>query len=112
MHIFDRVGKWYNAPVLVGLVYLEIRRTLHQKYNLIAVEIAKSHHRVPAPHRYAVMNYCKQSQNVYDNGPTETSYAEDESFFGRNMEAQPQTNKVLSRSHSQLNLTNQAAFHL
>ncbi|KAL2634211.1 hypothetical protein R1flu_005690 [Riccia fluitans] len=33
----DRFVKWYKLPVFMGLLYLELRRTLHQKYNLIAV---------------------------------------------------------------------------
>ncbi|KAG0629667.1 hypothetical protein M758_1G120800 [Ceratodon purpureus] len=95
MHISDRIGKWYNAPVIVGLVYLEIRRTLHQKYNLIAVGNAKSY-QAPAPQRNDVLSFCEHgSQQRNGSAEPSTSYSDGESFFGRNMAPQPQKDKLL-----------------
>lgn len=95
MHISDRIGKWYNAPVIVGLVYLEIRRTLHQKYNLIAVGNAKSY-QAPAPQRNDVLTFCEHGSQQRNGSAAEpsTSYSDGESFFGRNMAPQPQKDKV------------------
>jgi hypothetical protein len=89
------VGKWYNAPVLVGLVYLEVRRTLHQKYNLIAVGHAKSYNPVSAPHRSEVLKFCKQG-SLTENGSSDPniSFTYGDSFFGRNLGPQPQKHQV------------------
>ncbi|KAL3693413.1 hypothetical protein R1sor_007064 [Riccia sorocarpa] len=37
VHLSDRFLKWYKLPVIFGLLYLNLRRSLHQKYNLIPV---------------------------------------------------------------------------
>ncbi|KAL3691458.1 hypothetical protein R1sor_005109 [Riccia sorocarpa] len=37
VNIGDRHFKWYKLPVFMGLMYLEFRPTVHQKYNLIAI---------------------------------------------------------------------------
>lgn len=96
MHIFDRVWKWYNAPVIVGLVYLEVRRTLHQKYNLIAVGHAKSYNPVPTPHRSEVLKFCKHGSQT-ENGSSDPniSFSYGDSFFGRNLGPQPQKHQLL-----------------
>lgn len=114
MHIFDRVWKWYNAPVIVGLVYLEVRRTLHQKYNLIAVGHAKSYNPVPTPHRAEVLKFCKHGSQT-ENGSSDPniSFTYGDSFFGRNLGPQPQKHQVhltLTKLNSIIQLRSQLLF--
>ncbi|KAL3676751.1 hypothetical protein R1sor_026699 [Riccia sorocarpa] len=59
VNIGDRHFKWYKLPVFMGLLYLEFRRTVHQKYNLIAV------------------------------GPYTENTGDEGAFIGRNMEQAP-----------------------
>ncbi|BBN01025.1 fatty acid alpha-dioxygenase [Marchantia polymorpha subsp. ruderalis] len=65
VNLSDRHLKWYKVPVFLGLVYLELRRLLHQKYNLIAV------------------------------GPPDEDSGDQYSFFGRNMDQQSQQDELL-----------------
>ncbi|MGR2462639.1 hypothetical protein ACUX4R_27665, partial [Salmonella enterica] len=37
VHSFDKLGLWHRSPVFLGLLYLAIRRHLHQEYNLLNV---------------------------------------------------------------------------
>lgn len=37
VHFVDKLNLWYRLPVFLGLIYLAVRRHLHQKYNLIKV---------------------------------------------------------------------------
>ncbi|KAG6542641.1 hypothetical protein Mapa_015972 [Marchantia paleacea] len=37
VNLSDRFLRWHKLPVFMGLIYLELRRLVHQKYNLIAV---------------------------------------------------------------------------
>ncbi|CAN1725955.1 Alpha-dioxygenase PIOX [Linum perenne] len=37
VHSIDKKGVWHRLPVFMGLIYLELRRHLHQSYNLINV---------------------------------------------------------------------------
>ncbi|KAL3691462.1 hypothetical protein R1sor_005113 [Riccia sorocarpa] len=59
VNIGDRHFKWYKLPVFMGLMYLEFRPTVHQKYNLIAI------------------------------GPNTGNTGEYGAFIGRNMEQAP-----------------------
>ena len=65
VHFADRFWGWYNAPVVLGLLYLELRRLILQKYNLIAVGDED------------------QAKDLPGHG-----------FMGRNMLPQPEKNKV------------------
>lgn len=91
MHFFDRYWGWYNAPVLVGLIYLEFRRTLHQKYNLIAVGNARVKSRSNPIQQLDALR-CVSGKFNYSTagGPSES-----DTFFGRNVMPQVQTDKVL-----------------
>ncbi|KAG6555135.1 hypothetical protein Mapa_003170 [Marchantia paleacea] len=64
VNLSDRYLKWYKVPVFLGLVYLELRRLLHQKYSLIAV------------------------------GPPDEDPGDQYSFFGRNMDEQSQQDEL------------------
>jgi alpha-dioxygenase len=93
VHLLDRFWGWYNTPVLVGLVYLGLRRTLHQKYNLVAVGSAQQNKEPTPPPLKA------QVVNVVANGASNGALAKDNSnpghgFFGRNMLPQPDQNQV------------------
>jgi len=37
VHSIDKLGIWHRLPVFLGLLYLAIRRHLHQEYNLFNV---------------------------------------------------------------------------
>ncbi|RWV79379.1 hypothetical protein GW17_00059493, partial [Ensete ventricosum] len=37
VHSLDRLKLWHKLPVFLGLTYLQQRRTLHEKYNLLDV---------------------------------------------------------------------------
>ncbi|MCL7027661.1 hypothetical protein MKW94_026424 [Papaver nudicaule] len=37
MHFIDKLGIWHRLPVFFGLLYLGIRRHLHNRYNLLSV---------------------------------------------------------------------------
>lgn len=37
IHSIDKLGIWHRLPVFMGLIYLAIRRHLHQTYNLFNV---------------------------------------------------------------------------
>jgi len=92
VHLSDRFWKWYNAPVILGMVYLELRRTLHQKYNLIAVGSAKQNqeYQIPtAPLRAEAVNLLngEGSLPLHNDQPVH-------GFFGRNAEPQPQKSQV------------------
>ena len=91
MHFFDRYWGWYNTPVFVGLIYLEFRRTLHQKYNLIAVGNARVKSRSNPIQQLDALR-CVSGKFNYSTagGPSET-----DTFFGRNVMPQVQTDKVL-----------------
>lgn len=70
VHFSDRFWRWYNAPVVFGLLYLEFRRLIHQKYNLIAV------------------GDKDQASSLPGHG-----------FFGRNVLPQPEKNEPLGDPH-------------
>ncbi|XP_024366728.1 alpha-dioxygenase PIOX [Physcomitrium patens] len=83
VHFSDRFWRWYNTPVVFGLLYLELRRTIQQNYNLIAVGNAKDRNlQVPTPSRMAVVNYIDQPGSSSHTTFDEEDYA---GFFGRNM---------------------------
>lgn len=95
MHFFDRYWGWYNAPVFVGLIYLEFRRTLHQKYNLIAVGNARVQSRSsPIQQLDALRCVSGKFNSSTAGGPSEA-----DTFFGRNIMPQVQTDKVRIISH-------------
>ncbi|GER29463.1 alpha-dioxygenase 2 [Striga asiatica] len=75
VHSVDKLGKWHRLPVIVGLIYLILRRRLHQNYNLF--------------------NVGKKPVELRSDGPARLS--EEGSFFGRNILPVPQSNKLLAR---------------
>ena len=104
VHLSDRLWKWYNAPVVLGLVYLELRRTLHQKYNLIAVGTSKQdlQYQVPAPLRDETIKLFTDSGGAKDDEQSALLHNDqpDHGFFGRNAEPRHQKSQVRSSSSS------------
>lgn len=89
IHFVDRYYAWYKLPVFLGLAYLAIRRSLHQRYNLLNVGRSKSNirtHPVEIPYRTA---------NGKFNDPFNIETGDEGSFFGRNMLPSPQKHEIL-----------------
>jgi len=85
VHSIDKLGIWPRLPVLLGLLYLAIRRHLHQEYNLFNVGTT------PTVVRF---NEVAGSQGT---------------FFGRNMLPVDQKKKVHNQSYTYIKLVNE--FH-
>ena len=82
VHLFDRFWGWYNAPVVLGLIYLALRRRLHEKYNLVPVGNAQQNKETAAA-LGASNGALDQANNYPGHG-----------FFGRNMLPHPDKNQV------------------
>jgi alpha-dioxygenase len=83
VHLFDRFWGWYNAPVVLGLIYLALRRRLHQKYNLVPVGNAKQNEETAAA-------LGSQATNGASNGALDKANNHPgHGFFGRNMLPHP-----------------------
>ncbi|KAH9304358.1 hypothetical protein KI387_008762 [Taxus chinensis] len=80
IHFVDRVYAWHKLPVLLGLVYLEMRRTLHQRYNLLNVGAT------PVGEKYNPADYgpFKIADGKYTD-PIHPDAGSEGFFFGRNM---------------------------
>jgi alpha-dioxygenase len=88
MHLFDKYLPWYKMPVVIGLFYLEIRRTVLYKHNLIPVGQTKS------KLTFNPKEYPFRTANGMFNDPKNAETGSEDSFFGRNNEHQPQREKV------------------
>ena len=75
IHSIDKLGIWHRLPVFMGLIYLAIRRNLHQTYNLFNVG------NTPTGDRF--------NSNRYN----ETAGSEG-TFFGRNILPRDNKDKV------------------
>lgn len=89
IHIVDRVYAWYKLPVFLGLAYLEIRRSLHQRYNLFNVG------KTPVGIRYNPVDYPYRTGDGQYNDPFNADAGSEYTFFGRNMLPSPQNNELL-----------------
>lgn len=89
IHLVDRFYAWHKLPVFLGLAYLEIRRTLHQRYNLINVGTT------PAGVRYNPIDYPYRTAEGSYNDPFNQETGSEDTFFGRNMMPSPQKDEVL-----------------
>ncbi|XP_038981978.1 alpha-dioxygenase 1-like [Phoenix dactylifera] len=78
VHTLDRLNLWHKLPVLLGLVYLERRRALHDKYNLLNVGKIDGIPFNPDDYPYRTMN------GEY-NDPENNKAGSQLTFFGRNM---------------------------
>ncbi|MCE0481659.1 Alpha-dioxygenase 1 [Datura stramonium] len=73
VHFVDKKNLWHRLPVFFGLLYLGLRRHLHQKYNLI--------------------NVGRTPTAVTSNRTVDGKY--NDSFFGRNMLPVDQHDKLM-----------------
>ena len=94
MHFVDKLGVWHKLPVILGLLYLAIRRHLHQEYNLINVG------RTPVGVRSNPVDFPYRTADGKYNDPFNEAVGARGSFFGRNIQAIEQSNKVLYRTYT------------
>lgn len=89
IHLVDRIYAWHKLPVFLGLAYLEIRRMLHQRYNLINVGTT------PTGVRYNPADYPYRTADGSYNDPFNLEVGSEGTFFGRNMMPSPQKDQLL-----------------
>ncbi|WOL13037.1 alpha-dioxygenase 1-like [Canna indica] len=89
VHSLDKYKLWYKLPVLLGLIYLEQRRTLQEKYNLLDVGDI-----VATP--FDPEEYPYRSDNGEYNDPENRKAGSQNTFFGRNMLPMEQKNQLMS----------------
>ncbi|MQM23899.1 hypothetical protein Taro_056969 [Colocasia esculenta] len=77
VHAMDKMNLWHRLPTFLGLLYLEARRTLHQKYNLINVGKVETTSFKPDEYPY------RTSDGGF-NDPTNSDAGRQMSFIGRN----------------------------
>ncbi|XP_043687192.1 alpha-dioxygenase 1-like [Telopea speciosissima] len=78
MHSIDKMGIWHRLPVLLGMIYLLIRRHLHQEYNLINVGTT------PVGVRFNSVDYPYRTVDGTYNDPFNEGAGGEGTFFGRN----------------------------
>ncbi|XP_010442312.1 PREDICTED: alpha-dioxygenase 1-like isoform X1 [Camelina sativa] len=91
VHGVDKMVPWHKLPVFLGLAYLEIRRHLHQEYNLLNVG------QTPVGTRFDPANYPYRTADGKFNDPFNEGVGSQNSFFGRNCPPVDQKTKKLLR---------------
>ncbi|KAF5194351.1 Alpha-dioxygenase [Thalictrum thalictroides] len=89
MHSVDKLGKWHRLPVFLGLIYLAIRRTLQQTYNLINVGPT------PVGISFNPVDYPYRTSDGKFNDPFNEVAGSQGSFFGRNLQPVHQNDKLM-----------------
>ncbi|OMP00269.1 hypothetical protein CCACVL1_03414 [Corchorus capsularis] len=89
VHSVDKLGIWHRLPVFLGLIYLAIRRHLHQEYNLL--HVGKS----PSGVRFNPGDYPYRTADGRYNEPFNEGAGSQGSFFGRNILPVPQNDKLM-----------------
>ncbi|XP_052195219.1 alpha-dioxygenase PIOX [Diospyros lotus] len=89
IHLVDKAGLWHRLPVILGMLYLAIRRHLHQQYNLLNVG------RTPVGVRFNPADYPYRTADGKFNDPFNEGAGSELSFFGRNMLPVDQKAKLL-----------------
>ncbi|XP_042521058.1 alpha-dioxygenase 1-like isoform X2 [Macadamia integrifolia] len=79
MHTIDKLGIWHRLPVFLGLIYLAIRRHLHQEYNLLNVGST------PIGVRFNPVDYPYRTADGTYNDPFNEGAGGQGTFFGRNI---------------------------
>ncbi|CAI0455630.1 unnamed protein product [Linum tenue] len=89
VHSVDKKRLWHRLPVILGLAYLEIRRHLHQVYNLLDVghQISEGFNPADYPYRTADGRY---------NDPSNEVAGSVNSFYGRNVMPFDQKDKLIT----------------
>ncbi|KAK7266171.1 hypothetical protein RIF29_18813 [Crotalaria pallida] len=89
IHSIDKLGIWHRLPVFLGLLYLAIRRHLHQEYNLFNVGTT------PVGIRFNPSDVPFRTAEGKFNDPFNEVAGSQGSFFGRNILPVDQKNKLL-----------------
>ncbi|XP_019428264.1 PREDICTED: alpha-dioxygenase 1-like [Lupinus angustifolius] len=79
VHSIDKLATWHRLPVFLGLVYLAIRRHLHQEYNLFNVGST------PVGIRFNPFDFPFRTADGKFNDPFNEVAGSQGSFFGRNI---------------------------
>lgn len=74
----DKYWPWHRLPVLLGLIYLALRRHLHQRYNLLHVGRTNGK-------EYDTGKCWYRTADGTCNHPTDDRVGSQGTFFGRNM---------------------------
>lgn len=89
IHAFDKRNLWHKMPVPIGLLYLNTRRTLLEKYNMLAV--GSSHGALFDPKEFPY----RTGDGKY-NDPHNAKAGSQYTFFGRNMKPVDQQDELMS----------------
>ncbi|XP_027922492.1 alpha-dioxygenase 1 [Vigna unguiculata] len=89
VHSIDKLGIWPRLPVFLGLLYLAIRRHLHQEYNLFNVGTT------PTGVRFNPSDFPYRTADGKYNDPFNEVVGSEGTFFGRNMLPVDQKKKLL-----------------
>ncbi|KAL2335624.1 hypothetical protein Fmac_016837 [Flemingia macrophylla] len=89
VHSIDKLGIWPRLPVFLGLVYLAIRRHLHQEYNLFNVGTT------PVGIRFNHSDFPYRTDDGKYNDPFNEVAGSQGTFFGRNILPVDQKKKLL-----------------
>ncbi|CAL5368252.1 unnamed protein product [Camellia sinensis] len=79
IHSIDKLGIWPRLPVFLGLIYVVVRRHLHQDYNLINVG------RTPVGVRSNPADFPFRTADGKFNDPFKETAGSQGTFFGRNI---------------------------
>jgi len=90
VHSIDKLGIWHRLPVFLGLLYLAIRRHLHQQYNLFNVGTATSEGVV----RFNPSDFAFRTDDGKYHDPSNEVAGSQGTFIGRNILPVDQKNKV------------------
>lgn len=74
----DKLGVWQRLPVILGIIYLAMRRHLHQRYNLLHVGGINGH-------KYDTKQFSYRTADGKCNHPNDDTIGSQGTFFGRNM---------------------------
>ncbi|KAK2365653.1 alpha-dioxygenase [Trifolium repens] len=89
VHSIDKLGIWHRLPVFLGLIYLNLRRHLHQQYNLINVGTT------PVGIRYNPTDFPYRTADGRYNDPFNDGAGSQGTFFGRNVPPVDQKEKLV-----------------
>ncbi|KAL5723632.1 hypothetical protein ACHQM5_007008 [Ranunculus cassubicifolius] len=89
MHLVDKFDLWHRLPVILGMLYLAIRRRLQDQYNLIHVGPT------PVGVRHNSAHYSYRTPDGRYNDPYNEVSGSQGSFFGRNMQPMDQKAKLM-----------------
>ncbi|XP_055960983.1 alpha-dioxygenase PIOX-like [Mercurialis annua] len=88
VHSIDKLGIWPKLPVFLGMIYLALRRHLHQEYNLVNVGTT------PVGVRFNPLDFPYRTDDGKYNDPFNEVAGSEGSFFGRNMAPVDQKKKL------------------